>query len=128
MSKLPGYCRFFTEVIAKKNIKQTDNQIDYALIKKIFRTGPPWRWDLFNNKNNKNIKIGAFFEKISVSKYLKNIQTNCITSSFGKSVKKQKTLIQSTLNREFKIIYSMKYYKLDDLCLQGIYFRLVSHV
>ena len=32
----PGHCPIFTEVIAKKNIKQTYRQIYYLQIKKIF--------------------------------------------------------------------------------------------
>ena len=34
--------------------------------------------------------MGAFFEKISVNKHYRNVQTNCITSFFGKLIKKEK--------------------------------------
>ena len=87
MPKVHGHCPIFTEVIAKKNIKQTDKFTICWLRKfleqilhevEIFPTkkksaksehsSRKYRWT-----NNKDI----------------HLQTNFITSSFGKTVKKQ---------------------------------------
>ena len=48
--KFPDHCLIFTEVIAKKNIKQTGRQIYPVQIKKIFKTESP----IFSKKINQN--------------------------------------------------------------------------
>ena len=105
IQKFRGHYPIFTEVIAKKSIKLTDRQIYLVRIKKIFRTGPSWSWDVFNINNNNKIKIGTFFEKISVNKHSKiYIQTNCINSFLGKSIKMKFKVSQLRIfTLEFKV-------------------------
>ena len=66
--KFPGHCPIFTEVLAKKNIKQTDGQIYHVQTTKIFECDHH-EDEIVPTKKKVIIKIGAFFENISVNKH-----------------------------------------------------------
>ena len=86
--KFSCHCPIFTEVTAKKNIKHTDKFITCGLRISLERYLHETEISP-TTTTTKNIKIEAFFEKISGSKLLKiYVLTNCIISSFGNSVKK----------------------------------------
>ena len=86
--KFLGHWPNFTEVITKKNIKQTDKFTKCRLRKFLERNHHEAQIFPTTTTKKKVIKIGAFFENISVYKHKKSIQTNCLTFFLGKSVKK----------------------------------------
>ena len=69
--KFPGYCPIFTEVIVKKNIKQTDKFTTRRLRKFLERDHHEADIIPIEKKKEKKkiVKIGAFFDKISENKH-----------------------------------------------------------
>ena len=76
MTKFPGHCPIFTEVIAEKYIKQRGRQIDNMRIKNIFKTEPPWSRDLSNSSKKKSYQNRSILLKNIGEQTLKNTYTD----------------------------------------------------